>query len=905
MTAIARPCNDKKSPTSCTYVLPLADPGAALETVGGKGASLARLINAGLPVPDGFHVTTAAYREFVAVNGLQPHILNALAAADPADPASLEAASQTIANIFAGADIPSAIADEISAAYLVLSDPKSKTCGERSESIQNPELPVAVRSSATAEDLPDASFAGQQETYLNIQGADAVLEAVRKCWASLWTGRAIAYRLRQGILPDSVALAVVVQRLVPAEAAGILFTANPMNGRRDELVINAAWGLGEAIVGGLVTPDMIIADKATGQIKQIQVADKAVMTVRTAQGTVEQPVEASKRNVRVLDDAAVADLAQLGRRIEAHYGAPQDIEWAFTLAPSSSERGQIQIVQSRPITTLFPLPTPLPAPEDGLHVYVCVNVVLQGITEPFTPMGMEIFRMCYAGMLDDLTGKHTDPYPAWVKKAAGRMYVDITALMRGSKIGMRLVRAMASKDPVAIQLLTQIIAANAGEFQGKSKLKLPWRMFFTVVPNLFGPAILGSLAPAVARKKLQAKGDAWILPLEKRARSLTGIANRLSFVEEASRKLFWTAFYEAAYCSAGYRSVETAPALLKKWLGEDTLARPALQALPHNPTTEMGQELLRIARTLQLEHAVPTVDHPAVQEFLKRYGHRAIREIDTGLPRWSEDPTYILEMLAVYVAQDNLEAKMEQFRAAQEAADAAVPRIVEEVRRRKGGFHARKIARHLRCLRAVGGMREQPKFDMVRCFALFRRVLLGIGQELIAQGRLDRADDVFYLTFAEIQGSADLRARAAEERAAYARELGRTAVPRLITSTGECFYHAPAGPDANVLTGAPISPGVYEGVARVVDTPVGAQLQRGEILVTHSTDPSWTPLFLNAGAVIMETGGPISHGAIVAREYGIPAVAGVSEATTRLHTGQRLRVNGEAGEITCLETLVG
>ncbi len=875
------------------YVLPLTFPGATLETVGGKGMSLARLALAGLPIPGGFHVATTAYRDFVAANELQPRILNALAAADLADPASLETASQTIGSLFIRAAIPPAIADEIRAAYLSLLDPKSK--------IQNPKLPVAVRSSATAEDLPDASFAGQQETYLNIWGAEAVLDAVRKCWASLWTGRAIAYRLRQGISSDRVALAVVVQTLVPAEAAGVLFTANPLNGRRDESVINASWGLGEAIVGGLVTPDTIIADKTTGRVKQIQVADKAVMTVRTERGTVEQPVAESKRNERVLDDAAVAGLAALGRRIEAFYGAPQDIEWALTPSSAPGESGEIQIVQARPVTTLFPLPTPLPAPEDGLHAYVCVNVVLQGITEPFTPMGIEIFRMSYAGMLDDLTGKRTAAYPAWAKQAAGRMFVDITALLRGSRIGMRLAERFASKDPVAARLLAQIVAANAGEFLGKARLKLPWPMFFTVLPNLLGPAILGAFAPQAARKKLQAKGDAWILPAEERARSLTGIADRLRFVEVVSRKLFWTVFYEVAYCSAGYRAVETVPELLRKWLGEDTLARPVLQALPHNPTTEMGQELLRIARTLQREHATPTIDHPSVREFLQRYGHRAIREIDTGLPRWSEDPAYILEMLAVYVAQDNLEAKIEQFRVAQEEAAVAVVRIVEEVRRRKGGFCARKIARQLRCLREIGGMRELPKFDMVRCFALFRRVLLAVGQELVAQGRLDRADDVFYLTFAEIQGDANLRDRAAEERAAYTRELGRTAVPRLMTSTGECFYHEPADPDSDVLTGVPISPGVYEGVARVVDAPTGARLERGEILITHSTDPSWTPLFLNAGAVIMETGGPISHGAIVAREYGIPAIAAVGEATTRLHTGQRLRVNGESGEITCLD----
>ncbi len=886
-------------------VLLLPDPNATLEAVGGKGMSLARLARAGLPVPDGFHITTAAYREFVAANGLQPHILKMLESVDaatPATPATLETASQAIGRLFAEASVPEEIERAICAGY--------ETLGTRPPLLSPKKTPVAVRSSATVEDLPGASSAGQQETYLNVQGAEAVLEAVRKCWASLWTGRAIAYRLRQGIPPESVALAVVVQLLVPAKVAGILFTANPLNGRRDEIVINAAWGLGEAIVGGRVTPDTLIVDKATGQIKQIHVADKTVMTVRTVHGTAEQPVEEGKRKERVLDDALTADLVQLGRRIEAHYGAPQDVEWAFTLpgsapqgqaAPSPTGRGEVQILQSRPITTLFPLPTPLPAPENGLRIYLCENVAMQGITEPFSPMGWEIFRLCFVGMMDELTGKQSDAYPAWVKNAAGRMFLDVTDLLHDFKFGEWLAGRFKGKDPMAMRMLFQVSQANAGEIHTKQRIKLPWATFSKVMPIMLGHVVYSYFAPHAARKKSQAAGDVWLTPLEKRAHRLMDIPGRLCFVEEAARSLFWTVYYEFAYCMSGLRSVELLPALLKKWLGADTLLQPALQALPHNPTTEMGQELLRIARTLQIERSAPTLDHPAVQGFLKRFGHRAVREIDTGLPRWNEDPTFVLEMLTVYAAQDNLEAKLEGFRAAQVEAEAAIPRIVAEVQRRKSGLHAWVIGHLLHCLREVGGLREQAKFDMVRCFALFRRVLFEVGQELVAQGRLDRAEDVYYLTFAAIRGSGDLRRRAAEARADYLREVKRAAVPRVMTSTGECFYCTPASQGENTLTGAPVSPGVYEGAARIVDTPIGARLARGEILVTRSTDPSWTPLFLNAGAVIMETGGPISHGAIVAREYGIPAVVGVGEATTRLHTGQRLRVNGEAGEITCLD----
>ena len=323
-----------------SYVLPLSDPSATLETVGGKGLSLSKMISTGLPVPGGFHITTEAYRSFVNGNDLQTKILSTLQDVDPSQPASLEAASGTIRALFADAAIPDGLASAITAAYGELNNQQS--------TIQNLKS-VAVRSSATAEDLPEASFAGQQETFLNIRGEEALLEAVKKCWASLWTARAIAYRIKNNIDQNTIALAVVVQEMVNADAAGILFTANPINGRRDEMVINAAWGLGEAIVGGLVSPDTIVADKATGKVRNIEVAEKTVATVLTESGTREEPLDEARRKSQVLSEADVAALVEIARRIEEYYGKPQDIEWCHT-------NGNFYIVQARPITALPPEP---------------------------------------------------------------------------------------------------------------------------------------------------------------------------------------------------------------------------------------------------------------------------------------------------------------------------------------------------------------------------------------------------------------------------------------------------------------------------------------------------------------------------------------------------------------------
>ena len=326
------------------FILKLADPSAILENVGGKGMSLAKMIQAGFPVPDGFHITTEAYRQFIAANELQTKIITALKDVDPAVPSTLEAASATISGFFAESKLPTDISAEITKTYSTLN---------RQSKIGNPNS-VAVRSSATAEDLPEASFAGQQETFLNICGEEALLDAVKKCWASLWTARAIAYRLKNNIDQDTVALAVVVQEMVDAEAAGILFTANPINGRRDEIVINAAWGLGEAIVGGLVSPDTIVADTSTGKVKTYDVAEKTVITVRTEKGTREDPLQDARSKSRVMTEAQVSELMSIARRIESYYGKPQDIEWCRT-------DGKFFIVQSRPITTLRELEVPAPA----------------------------------------------------------------------------------------------------------------------------------------------------------------------------------------------------------------------------------------------------------------------------------------------------------------------------------------------------------------------------------------------------------------------------------------------------------------------------------------------------------------------------------------------------------------
>ena len=379
------------------FVIPLADEQASLAVAGGKGSSLARLARAGLPVPDGFHITTAAYRQFISANELQPAIMAALNQVDTAVPTTLERASHTISRLICDAEISQTIANEIAGAY---------------ERLPGSLPAVAVRSSATAEDLPDLSFAGQQETFLNIWGVAAVLEAVKRCWASLWTARAIGYRAQHAIDSEMLSLAVVVQLMVQAEAAGILFTANPVNGRRDQILINAAWGLGEAIVGGEVTPDAITIDKNSGQVVARETAVKHTMTTNSTHGTITQSVPEHLQQAPVLDDQTATDLAQLGLQIETLTGCPMDIEW--TLA-----EGALNIVQARPITALpepeAPIPTdwPMPDPEGKYMRTSIIDLMPNPLSPLFGTLGLNAINAGLLRLISEYFVKGKEPvFPA-------------------------------------------------------------------------------------------------------------------------------------------------------------------------------------------------------------------------------------------------------------------------------------------------------------------------------------------------------------------------------------------------------------------------------------------------------------------------------------------------------------
>ena len=855
------------------YVRSFSELGAGdLALAGGKGANLGELVQAGLPVPPGFVLVTSAYRAFVTESGLGPELERALAQVDEGDPHSVEAASTAIRALFEP-PVPKEIAQDIGAAYDQLGGGA-----------------VAVRSSATTEDLPGASFAGQHDTYLNVVGSEQLVAAVLRCWSSLFTPRAITYRLRQGVPSVDLALAVVVQRLVPAESAGVLFTANPVTGHRGQLVIEASWGLGEAIVSGQVTPDQWIIDADSGDVVETRVGTKEVMTAARAGGTETVAVTPEQQERLALEPAYVARLAELGRRVASHFGVPQDIEWVLA-------DGQLSLVQSRPVTSLFPLPAP---PSDaGLRVYLNVNS-LQGLAEPLTPAGIDFLGRLACGPAELLGIKlEGDAFPPVFKWAAGRIYVDATEGLCHPITRRFIFGSTTFLDLPARQILEDLLERETR----LRRLRLPpVHPPPGLVLRVLARALAAFVAPARARRRALHQVERFCLELEGRTAGLQTPEERRRFLMEEPRVLFpmvIPTLLPVVAPGIGMRFL--AESRLAKWLGDRAGLEPVLRALPHNPTTEMGLALWHLSREFAQAGERPSSQHPDVSSFLSKYGHRAIREIDIGMPRWSDDPTYVVGVLETYLAQgDDVDAEA-HFRSGVAKAEAAVEELVAEVRQRKGPVRAALLRFMLSRVRALAGMREYPKFFFVRLLASFRKVLGELGVDSVATGLLDAADDIYFVRFADWDG--DLRAAAAAGRAEYARNMKRSA-PRVITSEGETFY-SPAVTDEGALVGTAAAAGVYEGPVRIVEDPRGATLEGGDVLVVHGTDPAWTPLFLTAGALVMEIGGIMSHGSVVAREYGTPAVVGVPEATRRLRTGERVRVDGESGTVIRLEPVTG
>ncbi len=882
-----------------------------LPQVGGKAANLGELTRVGLPVPPGFCITTEAYTRATSGADLEP-ILDQLATTRAADIAQLEICAAAARNRLLAVSMPTDIVEAVTRAYHDLAP------GEP--------IPVAVRSSATAEDLPFASFAGQQDTYLNIVGVEAVLDAVRRCWASLWTDRAVSYRANNTIDPRSVRLAVVVQRMVDAQVAGVLFTANPLTGRRRQAVIDANPGLGEAVVSGAVNPDHFVVNAETGEIVERRLGDKRVAIRSTAGGGTQRVEMAEQNNTPCLTDEQIKDLARLGMQVEAHYSSPQDTEWAI------DSDGQLWLTQARPITTLYPLPAAAPTTDQDVRVYFSANVA-QGMYRPFTPMALAIFRLAGSSFATFLKFPLRDILagPPIAHEAARRLFFDITPVLR-STIGRELLgRVLGIMEARSGPVIQRLASDPRLTLTLTSRWPFVRKIITTMVPAGVPQRMLQALArPAAARRRmwrLQDRLEAQAtLPANATSSERLTTVERL-FVENAGPLILGNM---PAIMGGGLGLHAVAGKLLGDRATRDEL-QTVLRGLPYNVTTEMDLELWKLAQQIRADataaqvmiempldqlvrdyHAgtLPATLQQGLAHFLHIYGHRAVAEIDMGLPRWSEDPTHILGVLANYLQLDKPELAPDlQFRRGIREAEEMVVELTRRARKpskqgKHGGWLRSKLVHY--CLsqaRALGGLRELPKFYLVLMMASARRLLWPVGEELAQAERLESAADIFFIDLAEARqalAGKDFRELVRERRTNYDHELGRRHIPRILLSDGtepETEHLALNGLVEGALTGSPASAGVISAKARVIMDPIGARLEPGEILVAPSTDPGWTPLFLTASGLVMEMGGSMSHGAVVAREYGIPAVVGVPGATERIATGQRITVDGSSGVI--------
>jgi pyruvate,water dikinase len=846
---------------------------------GGKAAALARLWGRQLRIPRGFVVTTAAYDAFVATHGLDAAIRGVLAEATAGGAPAIDRASSTIRALFRDRPLPATLEAEIGGACARLASPL-----------------VAVRSSATAEDLPAFSFAGQQDSFLNVAGTDAVLRAVVDCWSSLWSPRAMAYRARHGAAAggalDRLSMAVLVQAMVPAEYAGVLFTANPVTGARDQIVIEAVRGLGDALVSGRVQPDRFVFDRDLRLLDHDGAAVPEAIARRAA------PLAATMKDIA---------------------GAPQDLEWACTAS-------DVFLLQARPITSLYPLPgDPLASTRapigGGLRAYVSFGAI-QGMLDPMTPLGRDTIRGIFSGA-QNLFGFGVTADTERVLVTAGeRLWLDVTPLA-AHRLGRRLLAlGLSIMEPGAGAIVRDVVVPRIGPGTRRIRVATALR-----AARVFGPMAMRLAAAMIAPDWSRRRALGY---LDRIARGAAVSDEPLPMLRALWHDAFPTMIpHLVPRIAAGVICQRAIGRLVRDLPDGEAAALLVSRGAPHNVTTDMNRALWALARDIRtapdlraivggrdaadlavsfLDGRLPAGIAAPMTAFLDRYGARGLAEIDLGRPRWSEDPAPVFQIL-----QTCVRAGARAPGAGIDGGDDADRRVADwarELRSRRGGWlRARLVVFLYRRSRALTGLREGPKFSIMRRFAQVRRALRQTGAALARAGTIVSADDVFFLHVRELDthggdGDGGWRATVRERQARYRAELHRAAVPLVLLGDGHAFFGAPGAAPAQgeattgaALQGTPVSPGVAEGVVHVLDHPSRDALAPGEILVCRGTDPAWTPLFLAAAGLVTEVGGVMSHGAIVARECGLPAVVGVAGATRHLRTGQRVRIDGGSGRI--------
>lgn len=849
--------------------------------VGGKGANLGELYKLDdIQVPDGFCISTVVFQRVLDDIGEMNDLLERLSVLKVTDKEAIHALSSRIRSVIESAVIPG----DVQAAIRQFLAGKEQTA-------------YAIRSSATAEDLPHASFAGQQDTYLNITGEAAILQHISWCWASLFTERAIIYRIQQGFDHRKVHLAVVVQEMVFPQAAGILFTADPVTGNRNISCIDAGYGLGEAMVAGLVNADHYkVRD---GQVIAQQIATKQLAIYAREEGGVKEVIpDPTMQNKPVLTAEQILALAAIGSKIAAHFGSPQDIEWCWA-------NETFYIVQSRPITTLYPVPV---IQDTERHVYISV-AHQQMMTDPLKPLGLSLFQL-------------TTPRPMYA--AAGRLFVDIAPNMATTGGREAIINALGQSDPLIKDALMTLVERNFIPLLPEEEKKegaSEKTQLFPGVPTISegDPALVDELI---------ARSEASIAELTQQIQTKSGVAV-FDFILDDLHRLRTTLFDPRilGVVIAAMNACIWINEKMEQWLGEKGMADTLSQSAPNNVTSEMGLALMDVADAIRPYPEVITylqqmkaddflhgllslpggpASWEAVDAFLRKYGMRCIGEIDITSTRWSEKPAALVPMILSNIRNFEPGAAARKFTQGLEEAARKEKMLLTKLRELPDS--AEKVSetkRMIDLIRNFVGYREYPKYSKICRYYAYKQALLKEVALLIQVGVLATKEDSYYLTFEELREAVrtqQIDATLIDQRKAAYQLFEKLTPPRVMTSEGEIIagkYKRENIP-ANALVGLAVSSGVVEGRARVILRVEDADIAAGDILVTTFTDPSWTPLFVSVKGLITEVGGLMTHGAVIAREYGLPAVVGVEQATKLIKDGQRIRLNGTNGTVEIL-----
>lgn len=853
--------------------------------VGGKGSNLGEIAKIdGIRVPDGFCVSTDAFKRVIQETPSINTLLDQLSLLRVEDPNKIVQLSGEIRWRIEGIAIPEDIHEEFARHLTKLGE----------------EHACAVRSSANAEDLPTASFAGQHDTYLNIIGKEEILKHISKCWASLYTERAVTYRIQHRFDHRKVHLAVVVQRMIFPLAAGVLFTADPVTSNRKVMSIDASFGLGEALVSGLVNPDVYKVRNGEIVTKQVSTKKLAVFAMQQG-GTKKQEIEPDRQNKQALTDEQILQLGQMGRKIEEHFGRPQDIEWC--LADET-----FYIVQSRPITTLFPIPE---ASDQENHVYVSVGHQ-QMMTDPIKPLGLSFFQLTAARSMN---------------KAGGRLFVDITQELASLEKRDLIINVLGKYDPLFKDALMTIL--ERGDFLKPlpNDGKEPTSSNSNRGASSLGFQTLNDYDPTVVFDLIESSQESINeLSLEIETKSgeilfefIIGDLEKLrkSISDSRSFAVIMTAMNASSWINEK----------MLDWLGEQKAADTLSQSVPNNITSEMGLALLDVADVIRphpqvinyLQHVSDDnfldelvrfdggrESRDAIAAYLRKYGMRCVGEIDITRPRWSEKPTALVPMILANVRNFEPNAGHLRFEQGRREALNKEHELLERLKQLPDGEQkARETKRMINLVRNLSGYREYPKYGIVSRYFVYKRALMKEAERLVQAKLIHEKEDMYYLSFEELHDvvrTKELDYQIISKRRDEYESYQKLSPPRVITSDGEVVAGKYKREDlpANAIAGLPVSSGVIEGRARVILNLEDAVVEEGDILVATFTDPSWTPLFVSIKGLVTEVGGLMTHGAVIAREYGLPAVVGVENVTKLIKDGQRIRVHGTKGYVEIL-----